>query len=47
MATKSHPLHRKEAVAHKFKPGSRCWKFYWRIQGLLIELGFTYEIKRG
>jgi hypothetical protein len=45
MATKSHPLHRKSSIARKFRPGRRCWKFYWRIQKLLVELGFSYERK--
>lgn len=39
----AHELHRKEAIARKFTPGRRCWKFYWRIQNILVELGFTYE----
>ncbi len=43
--TKSHRLHRKKAIARKFRKGSRCWRFYWKIQSILVELGFTYEQK--
>jgi hypothetical protein len=25
---------------------SRTWGIYWRIQSVLIQLGFTYEIKK-
>jgi len=38
--TKSHPIHHKPAIARKFYPGGRCWRLYFKIQRILIELGF-------
>ncbi len=45
VGTKAHRMHRKEAVAAKFRPGRRCWRVYWRIQKLLFELGLEYEVR--
>ena len=41
--TKSHPMHKKQAIGRRFYYGSRSWRVYWRIQGILLELGFKYE----
>jgi hypothetical protein len=41
--TKSHKIHSKQAVANQFQYGRKSWKLYWKIQNLLIELGFSYE----
>ena len=43
--TKSHPVHRKEAIASKFRPGKKSWRLYWRLNRVFIELGFTVEKK--
>lgn len=43
----SHPIHRKRAVSHQFRPGRRSWYCYWRVQSILVELGFGYERLNG
>jgi hypothetical protein len=44
--SKSHPSHRKQVVARRLSPFSKSWRCFWRIQGILGELGFNYEVQR-
>jgi hypothetical protein len=44
--SKSHPMHKKSALAKTFHPGTRSWRLFFKVQNILLSLGFEAEIKR-
>lgn len=44
--TKSHRLHSKEAICKKFRPGKKCWRYFFRVQFILDNL-IASDLKLG
>jgi len=47
MATKSHPLHRKEAIHAKVIKSRRFWRWFIKLNKLCLELGLEVTHERG